>query len=90
MKQCFARAAVIAVLWPTCMASAAPAAAAGRMTSQNGIRRAYRFAWNRLGRKGQWCRVTARGTLNSCRVEFDDGFVMVTSRNALRKEPCPA
>jgi hypothetical protein len=29
--------------------------------------------------------VTARGTLNSCRVEFEDGFVMITSRNAIRK-----
>lgn len=45
----------------------------------------YRYAWNRCGRKGQECIVTARGKLNSCRVEFKDGFVMITSRNALRK-----
>jgi hypothetical protein len=45
----------------------------------------YIYRWNRLDRKGQLCRVTARGTMNSCRVEFDDGFVMITSRNALKK-----
>jgi hypothetical protein len=45
----------------------------------------YVYRWNRMDRKGQLCRVTARGTMNSCRVEFDDGFVMITSRNALKK-----
>jgi hypothetical protein len=45
----------------------------------------YIFYWNRLGRKGQRCKVTARGKLNSCRVEFEDGFVVITSRNAVRK-----
>ena len=45
----------------------------------------YIYAWNRCGRKGQPCRVTARGKLNSARVEFADGFVMITSRNAIRK-----
>lgn len=45
----------------------------------------YVYRWDRLGRKGQTCRVTARGKMNSCRVEFGDGFVMVTSRNAIRK-----
>jgi hypothetical protein len=45
----------------------------------------YVFYWNRLGRKGQRCKVTARGKLNSCRVEFEDGFVVITSRNAVRK-----
>lgn len=45
----------------------------------------YRYAWNRCGRKDQPCKVTARGRMNSCRVEFMDGFVMITSRNALRK-----
>ncbi|MFC0408856.1 hypothetical protein [Roseomonas elaeocarpi] len=38
-------------------------------------------------RYGQTCRVTARGTLNSCRVVFEDGFWAITSRNALRKAP---
>lgn len=45
----------------------------------------YIYRWNRCDRKGQRCKVTARGTMNSCRVEFEDGFVMVTSRNALKK-----
>jgi hypothetical protein len=45
----------------------------------------YVFYWNRLGRKGERCKVTARGKLNSCRVEFEDGFVVITSRNAVRK-----
>lgn len=45
----------------------------------------YNYAWNRMGRKGQRCRVIARGKMNSCRVEFEDGFQAITSRNALRK-----
>ena len=45
----------------------------------------YRYRWNRCGRKDRRCIVTARGTMNSCRVEFEDGYVMVTSRNALAK-----
>lgn len=45
----------------------------------------YSYHWNREGRKDQPCRVTARGKMNSCCVEFGDGFKMVTSRNALRK-----
>lgn len=49
------------------------------------IERWYIYFWNKCGRKGQRCRVTARGKMNSCRVEFEDGFVMITSRNALRK-----
>ena len=35
-------------------------------------------------RKGQRCRVTARGALNSIRVEFPDGFWVITSRWAVR------
>ena len=35
-------------------------------------------------RKGQRCRVTARGALNSIRVEFPDGFWVVTSHWAVR------
>jgi len=45
----------------------------------------YYYAWNRMGRKGQLCRVICRGTMNSCLLEFHDGFRAVTSRNALRK-----
>lgn len=49
--------------------------------------RLYIYRWNRHGRKGQRCRVTARGTMNSCLVVFDDGYRMVTSRNAIKKAP---
>ncbi|MGC1780884.1 MAG: hypothetical protein WA708_00020 [Acidobacteriaceae bacterium] len=45
----------------------------------------YVYRWNRMGRKGQFCRVIARGAMNSCQVEFEDGFQAITSRNALRK-----
>ena len=48
----------------------------------------YVYRWNRPGlpgRKGTICRVTARGKMNSCAVEFEDGFRAVTSRNALRR-----
>lgn len=49
----------------------------------------YVYRWNRpegAPRKGQLCRVTARGAMNFCRVEFADGFAMITSRNAVRRE----
>jgi hypothetical protein len=45
----------------------------------------YFYAWNRMGRKGQFFRVIFRGTMNSCLIEFEDGFRAVTSRNAIRK-----
>ena len=45
------------------------------------------FRWDRHGRKGQRCVVLARGTMNSCLVRFEDGYTMVTSRNALRRSP---
>ncbi len=45
----------------------------------------YEYRWNRLGRKRAWCRVLARGTMNSALVEFPDGYRIVTSRNAIRK-----
>jgi hypothetical protein len=45
----------------------------------------YIYRWNRMGRKGQMCRVLARGSMNSCLVEFDDKFKAITSRNALRR-----
>ncbi|WP_062235801.1 hypothetical protein [Aureimonas sp. N4] len=47
--------------------------------------RLYLYRWDRQGRKGQTCTVTARGTMNSCCVRFSDGYQMVTSRNALAK-----
>jgi hypothetical protein len=45
---------------------------------------AHIYRWDRHGRKGQLCIVVARGTMNSCLVKFEDGYTMVTSRNALR------
>ena len=36
-------------------------------------------------RKGQRCRVWARGTMNSIGVEFEDGFRTVTARYAIRR-----
>jgi hypothetical protein len=43
--------------------------------------------WRRLlpERKGQACRVVARGGMNSVLVEFEDGQRVVTSRYAVRK-----
>jgi hypothetical protein len=45
----------------------------------------YEYRWNRMGRKGRICRVLARGKMNSCLVEFTDGFKAITSRNAIKK-----
>lgn len=45
----------------------------------------YVYRWDRMGRKGQFCAVLARGKMNSCLVRFEDGFTAVTSRNAVRK-----
>lgn len=36
-------------------------------------------------RKGAPCRMLARGRMNSCLLEFEDGYRVVTSRNGLRK-----
>jgi hypothetical protein len=48
----------------------------------------YRWFWkSRLPeRKGQKCRVLARGKMNSILVEFKDGYKVVTSRFAVRKD----
>jgi hypothetical protein len=46
----------------------------------------YTYRWDRQGRKGQTCQVTARGKFNSIRVVFkSDGYTMITSGNAIRK-----
>lgn len=58
----------------------------------------YIFRWDRCGRKGQRCLVFARSRrggkygrgMNSVGVQFEDGFSMVTSGNALRRAPYPA
>ena len=36
------------------------------------------------GRYGMLCRILARGRLNSCLVEFEDGYKTVTSRWSVR------
>lgn len=36
-------------------------------------------------RFGERCRVIVRGKMNSCLVEFADGYKVVTSRNYVRK-----
>ena len=36
-------------------------------------------------RKGQRCRVIARGRMNSILVEFEDGYLVITSRYAVRR-----
>lgn len=52
----------------------------------------YVYRWDRHGRKGQLCAVTARSrrgkgfhNFNSIRVVFADGFAMITSGNAIRR-----
>jgi hypothetical protein len=47
----------------------------------------YIYFWYRQERKDQPCEVLVRGAMNSCLVRFADGYMMVTSRNALRKNP---
>ena len=38
-----------------------------------------------VARKGQPCRVVARGAMNSVLVEFEDGYRVLTSRYAVRR-----
>lgn len=38
-----------------------------------------------VDRKGQRCRVLARGKMNTILVEFEDGFRVTTARFAVRK-----
>lgn len=45
----------------------------------------YIYRWDRCGRKGQACRVIARGAMNSIAVVFEDGWMMITSGNAIRR-----
>jgi len=50
----------------------------------------YIYAWGPsfmrpTNRKGMRCRVLVRGKMNSCLLEFEDGFQTITSRNAIRK-----
>jgi hypothetical protein len=47
----------------------------------------YRWFWRAKlpQRHGETFRVICRGAMNSCLIEFMDGWRCVTSRNALRK-----
>jgi hypothetical protein len=45
----------------------------------------YIYRWNRQGRKGQRCKLLARGKMNSICVEFADGYRMITSGNAIMR-----
>jgi hypothetical protein len=36
-------------------------------------------------RYGKLCNILVRGKMNSCLLEFEDGFKVVTSRNFIRK-----
>ncbi|RVK75457.1 hypothetical protein CN154_15250 [Sinorhizobium meliloti] len=46
----------------------------------------YIFRWDRQGRKGKPCEVLIWSkAMNSCLVMFADGYTMVTSRNAIRR-----
>lgn len=38
-----------------------------------------------MSRKGQRCTLLARGAMNSALIRFEDGYLAVVSRNALRK-----
>ena len=82
---CAAPAVKIVELYPTRKARGVRAAAAKPTTSASGTPTVYVYRWDRGGRKGQKCRCLARGTMNSCLLEFEDGGRMVTSRNALKK-----
>jgi hypothetical protein len=44
----------------------------------------YIYHWDRHGRKGQFCLVLVCGKMNSYLIKFEDGYTMVTSRNALK------
>lgn len=83
-----ARVVMVDVRFPISTVIPGHARAAMRTPSTAGALRdtLYVFRWNRLDRKGQTCRVMARGAMNSCLVEFEDGWRMVTSRNALRRK----
>jgi len=54
----------------------------------------YRYTWGPrliipglpvLSRKGETCRLIARGAMNSALVESEDGYRAIVSRNALRR-----
>lgn len=46
--------------------------------------------WRPVDRKGQPCRVLARGKMNTVLVEFEDGALVTTSRYAVRRFAPPS
>jgi hypothetical protein len=73
------------IAWPTRRIASATARSPSPGCGQPSSQPEYVYRWNRQGRKGQPCWLTARGALNSIRIEFADGYVMITSGNAIRK-----
>lgn len=49
--------------------------------------RYWRIRTNLPERYGQPCRINARGKMNSCEIEFEDGVKYIVSRNSIRKRP---
>lgn len=47
--------------------------------------RYWRIRVNLPERFGHRCRILARGKMNSCRIEFEDGVQHIVSRNSIRK-----
>jgi hypothetical protein len=52
----------------------------------------YIYSWGPRGkmpgamfRKGQRCELLVRGSMNSALIRFEDGYLAVVSRNALRR-----
>ena len=44
----------------------------------------YYLAWDKLGRKGQRCKII-RQTTRTAQVQFEDGFTSVLNRQAIRR-----
>lgn len=47
--------------------------------------RYWRIRTNLPERFGSLCRIIARGKMNSCQIEFEDGTRHIVSRNSIRK-----
>lgn len=66
-----------------------PGEIARRLTAEP-VSPAYQFRWRRVlggqDRHNQPCRVLARGRMNA-RLEFRDGWRVITSGNAIRRMP---
>jgi hypothetical protein len=49
----------------------------------------YIYAWKNNSKRaefyGQSCQVTARGKMNTIRLEFEDKRILITSGNSIRK-----